>query len=233
MIAHSAYLLVLLLAFADEPKSAALLETLSEDGVWVTYNGTIKINGQETVVSWTARSVGKALGASKECRFIELEQASDSTRAELGNVVWRLLVPEDAFGEGRDPLKNAVKTWVKYGTNEPEVVENIDTKDPLFAMLCRGPKQNLKAESAKEKISWQMGDLECPVIVGKNEIELGAAKIEMIHRVFRHKEVPFGLAGTSQDVKVSFGGQQQTANIRMTLQNHGKDAKAKLPELQP
>ena len=209
------------------------METLPADGTWVTFNGSIKINGQETVVAWTARSVGQAIGASKQCRFIELEQTSDAPQAELGNVTWRLLVPEDAFGEGKDPLKNAVKTWVKYGTGEPEVVESIELKDPVFAMLCRGPKQNLKAEAAKEKISWQMGDLECSVITGKNELELGTAKIEMIHRVFRHKDIPFNLAGMHQDLKASFGGQPQAASIRMMLQNHGKDAKAKLPELLP
>lgn len=233
MFAHSACLLVALFAFGEVPKSAALLETLPKDGSWVAYNGSIKINGQETVVTWTARSVGKALGASKECRFIELEQASDSSRVELGNVTWRMLVPEDAFGEGRDPLKNAVKTWVKYGTNEPEVVESIETRDPIFAMLCRGPKQNLKAEEAKGKVSWQMGDLECSVIAGKNELEFGKVKIEMLHRVFRHKDIPFNLAGMHQDLKATFGGQPQTATIRMTLQNHGHDAKAKLPDLLP
>ena len=100
-------------------------------------------------------------------------------------------------------------------------------------MLCRGPKQNLKAEEIKEKINWQMGDLECSVISGKNELELGTAKIEMMHRVFRHKEIPFNLAGMHQDLKVSFGGKQQAAHIRMMLQNHGKDAKAKLPDLLP
>ena len=233
MLVHSACLLLTVLAFAEEPKSAALLETLPKDGAWVTYNGSIKINGQEAVVTWTARSVGQALGASKQCRFIELEQVSDAPQIELGNVTWRLLVPEDAFGEGKDPLKNAVKTWVKYGTNEPEVVETIQSKDPIFATLIQGPKQNLKAEAAKDKINWQMGDLECSVITGKNELELGTAKIEMIHRVFRHKDIPFGLAGMHQDLKASFGGQAQTASIRMTLQNHGKDAKAKLPELLP
>ena len=231
MLAHSACLLLSLFAFAEEPKSAALLETLPPDGTWITYNGNIKINGQEALPTWTARSVGQTFAMGKMCRFIELEQTCDAP--QVGNAIWRLVVPEDEFGEGKDPLGKAVKIWFKLEKNEPAEVESVQAQDPIFAMIIQGPKQNLKAEAAKEKINWQMGDLECSVISGKNELELGAAKFEMIHRVFRHKEVPFGLAGMHQDLKASFGGQPQTASIRMTLRDHGKDAKPKLPDLVP
>ena len=55
----------------------------------------------------------------------------------------------------------------------------------------------------------------------------------MTHRVFRHKDVPFGLAGIQQELNASVGGQKQMAVIKMTLKDHGKDAKAKLPDLLP
>ena len=216
---------------ADEPKSAALIQTLPTDGAWVDFNANVKINGQEIVPSWTVRSVGQAFHGGKQCRFLEMDQSSETE--QLPKTMWRVLVPEDEFGEGKDPLSKAVKRWVKIGTNEPEAVDSIELKDPIFAMLLAGPKQNLKNEEAKEKINWQQGDLECSVVSGHNEIELGNTKFGMKHRVFRHKDVPFGLAGMQQELNASFGGQKQTALIKMTLKDHGKDAKAKLPDLVP
>ena len=216
---------------ADEPKSAALIQTLPPDGVWAEFNVNVKLNGQEIVPTWKARSVGQAFQGGKPCRFIEMEQTCD--HPQMPNMTWRLLVPEDEFGEGKDPLSKAVKRWVQMETNEPEAVESIELKDPIFAMLLAGPKQNLKAEEAKEKVNWQQGDLECSVISGRNEIELGSAKLSMVHRVFRHKDVPFGLAGMQQELNASFGGPKQAAIIKMTLKDHGKEAKAKLPDLVP
>lgn len=218
-------------AFADEPKSAALIQTLPMDGTWVGFNVNVKINGKELALTWTCRSVGQTFHGGKQCRFIEMERASDDEG--VPNVTWRLLVPEDEFGEGKDPLSKAVKRWGKRGTDDPEAVESIELKEPILAILLAGPKQNLKVEEVKEKIQWQQGDLECSVISGRNEIELAGQKLSIAHRVFRHKDVPFGLAGMQQEINASFGGQKETLVIKMTLRDHGKDAKAKLPDLVP
>ena len=218
-------------AVADEPKSAALFQTLPPDGVWAEFNVNVTLNGKEIVPIWKARSVGQAFHGGKQCRFIEMEQTCD--HPQMPNMTWRLLVPEDEFGEGKDPLSKAVKCWAKTEKDEPEVVESIVLKDPIFAMLLAGPKQNLKTEAAQEKVSWQQGDLECSVVSGHNEIEFGSTKFGMTHRVFRHKDVPFGLAGMQQELNASFGGQKQMALIKMTLKDHGKEAKAKLPDLLP
>lgn len=134
---------------ADEPKSGALIQTLPKDGTWAEFNVNVKLNGQEIVPSWKLRSVGQAFHGGKQCRFIEMEQTCD--HPQLQNATWRLLVPEEEFGEGKDPLSKMVKCWVKFESGEPEVVESIPLKDPAFAMLLAGPKQNLKTEEAKEK----------------------------------------------------------------------------------
>ena len=218
-------------AIADEPKSGALIQTLPKDGTWAEFNVNLKLNGQEAVPKWSLRSVGQAFHGGKQCRFLEMEQTCD--HPQLANVTWRLLIPEDEFGEGKDPLSKMVKCWVKYEPNEPELLESMQLKDPVFAMLLAGPKQNLKNEEAKEKVSWQQGYLECSVVSGHNEIELGNTKFGMKHRIFRHKDVPFGLAGMQQELNLNFGGQKQSATIKMTLKDHGKEAKAKLPDLQP
>lgn len=231
IIALSMVLSVFDTAIADEPKSAALVQTLPADGVWVTFNVNGKANGVEFLPTWTLRSVGQAFHGGKQCRFIEMEQTSE--QPQLPNMTWRFLVPEDEFGEGKDPISKAVKCWVKMGKSEPEAVESFQLKDAVFAMSLAGPKQNVKLEDAKEKITWQQGDLECSVISGRNEVELGIVKFSMSHRVLRHKDVPFGLTGMQQDLNASFGDRKQSATIKITLRDHGKDAKAKLPDLVP
>ena len=161
-------------AEAEEPRSGALLQTLPKDGAWVEYNVNLKLNDQEFVPSWALRSVGQAFHGGKQCRIIEMEQSSDTL--QFPKAIWRIVVPEDEFGDGKDPISKVVKVWIKQGDNVPETVDSIALHDPVFAMLLAGPKQNLKAEEAKEKVNWQQGDLECSVISGFNELELGTAK---------------------------------------------------------
>jgi len=227
----------LLPAVADDPKSAALMQTLPPDGAWVTFNVTVKVNDQEFAMTGTARSVGQVFHGGKTCRFIEYEQTVDAPPAlnipQLGNLTWRLLVPEEEFGEGKDPLSKADKTWVKIDAMQPEAVESVELKDPFFAILFQGPKKNLKIDDAKEKVIWQRGELECSVISGQNDLEIGVVKLNMTHRILRHHDVPFGIAGMQQELKVSFGGQDEKVAIRVSLRDHGNDAKAKLPDLQP
>ena len=55
----------------------------------------------------------------------------------------------------------------------------------------------------------------------------------MVHRVFRHKNGPFGLAGMKQQLTGTFGGEMHTVDIKMTLRDHGQDAKPKLGDLIP
>lgn len=233
----SSFVLLVEPAVADEPKSGALLQTLPADGVWATFDVNVKLNGQEFVLAVTARSVGQAFQFGKQCRILELEQTNDNPPSDsipqLGNLTWRLVVPEDAFGEGKDPLSKAGKIWLKIDKQDPEVVESVELKDPFYATLLQGPKSRLKAEEAKEKITWQRGDLECSVISGENGSEFGIVKLTVTHRVFRHRDVPFGIAGLQQELKASIGGQEQKAVIRVSLRDHGKGAKPKLPDLVP
>lgn len=224
-------------AFAEEAKLAPLLQTLPADGAWSTLSVTVKVDGQEFVVTGTVRSVGRSLHGGKPCRFIEYEQTVENPPAidvpQLGNLTFRMLVPEEEFGVGKDPLSKAVKRWVKIEKLEPEVVESLELRDPIFAILLQGPRKNLKTEDAKEKVSWQRGELDCTVVTGQNELEVGVVKLKMDLRVFQHAEVPFGIAGLHQDLKASFGGQEYDIAIRVSLRDYGTDAKAKLPELVP
>jgi hypothetical protein len=82
-------------------------------------------------------------------------------------------------------------------------------------------------------LTWQRGELECTVVSGDNELELGVVKLKMTHRIFRHRDVPFGIAGMQQDLKLSIGGQETSVTLRVALRDYGTDAKPKLPDLVP
>ena len=231
MITTSCLLLCSLLFGADEPKSAALIQTLPTDGAWVSFNVNININGAEVSPTWLVRSVGKSDCDGKACRFIELEQKCQTP--PIGNVTWRLLVPEAEFGEGKHPFGNALRIWIQREADAPQVVESIAKEDPVFGTLIVGPTSDVMVLKEQEKVSWQRGNLECAVVTGTRESDFFGAKMKMSHRVLRHKDIPFGLAGMKQDVNVGVGGANQEVKITMTLQDHGQDAKPKLPELNP
>ena len=227
-----------LVTFSDEPKSGALMQTLPADGVWVTYSVNVKVNEQESLMTITGRSVGQAVYDGKQGRFIEYEQTvgtpSDINIPQLGNLTWRLLVPEESFGEGKDPLSKATHKWVQYGTQEPEVVDSIQLKDPIFLTLFQGPQKDLKFEAARETIVWQQGELKCRVISGENEKSLGQLSMKMACRLFLHRDIPFGIGGLHQDMALDFGGGPPVKIvIHATLQDHGKNARPKLPNLVP
>ncbi len=60
-----------LFAVAEEPKSAALLQTLPADGSWSSFNVTVNVNGKELVLAAKAASVGQIIYDGKKCRCIE------------------------------------------------------------------------------------------------------------------------------------------------------------------
>ena len=231
MTASVCLLFCTLLFGADEPKSAALIQTLPADGAWVTFNVNIVVNGTEVVPTWLVRSVGKADHEGKPCRFIELEQKCPTP--PLGNVTWRLLVPESEFGSGKHPFGKALKIWIQREADQPQAVDSIAQEDPIFAALIVGPTSDVMVLKEKEKVAWQRGNLECEVVTGNQESDFLGAKLKMSHRVLRHGDIPFGLAGMKQDITFGAAGAKQEVKITMTLQDHGMDAKPKLPELKP
>ena len=133
MLAQSLCLIAALFAYADEPKSAALIQTLPADGTWATFNVIIKLNGKEQLPTWSIRSVGQVLHAGKPCRWIEMQQIGDSP--EFQNTTWRLLVPDENFGEGKHPLGKPAKVWRQIEKQDPQSIDNIEIADILFATL--------------------------------------------------------------------------------------------------
>ncbi len=215
---------------AADPIGGSSLQQLAPDGTWAKYQVSIKLAGQEVSATWTARSVGQITHNGLPCRWIELQQESDSPG--FPKMTWRCLVPEAEFGEGKHPLGKAVKVWQKVEGQDAQAVDSIEAKDAIFGALIKGPEQNLKAEDAPEIIQWQKGDLKCQVIAGDSDTKLnGAIPVQIHHRIFRHPDAPFGMGGVHWALTIGDGDQTQTVNVKLTLQDQGTDAKSQLPDL--
>ena len=230
MLSNLLVCLSLIVGFADEPPTGALLQTLPEDGVWSKFEVMVKIDGRELQTIWIARSVGRAFHDGKECRFVELEQMESGP--EFGHVIWRLLIAESEFGADKHPLSKAVKMWHKANdTAEPKLISEFKEGDPIFGAFVSGPETDRKRETEKSKLVWQRGELECDVITGSSEARIGTAKLTLLHRVLREKSVPFGFAGTHETLKIE--GQPVVITAKFLLVDHGNKAEAKLPHLLP
>ena len=215
---------------AAEPIGGSSLQQLPPDGTWAKSQVSITLAGQEVSATWTARSVGQTTHNGQPCRWIELQQESDSSG--FPKMTWRCLVPEAEFGAGKHPLGKSVKVWQKIEGQDAQAVDSIEAKDYLFGALLKGPEQNLRAEDAPEIVKWQKGDMECQVIAGDSEGKLnGVIRVPIHHRIFRHPNAPFGMGGVHWVLTLGDGDQKQTVNVKMTLQDQGTDAKAQLPEL--
>lgn len=230
--------LVATLTYAEEVKSAPLIHTLPADGVWSTFQIAIDVESRTVPAVWTIRSVGRVTHQDKPCRCLELELTCPDGPQQiivyyLENTTWRLIIPEEDFGAGKDPLAHIVKAWRQVGTSDPVLQASVANADPLFAAILKGPAGKLKMEDVKEKIEWQRGKLECQVLSGSQEFEFAGANLTMTSRIFRNADVPFSTAGIRKELKASVGGVDYVVRIKADLRDHGKDAKPKFPQLVP
>jgi len=207
----------------QQPGPQPLLQTLPEDGAWVTYYVLMKIDGDENQVEWTAASVGTKDVDGEPHRWLEL-------RAKGGDTVYRMykaLIPESKFAPGKNPMKDAREIWVRDGNDAPRRISSIREDDPYLDLLLSGPVSNVIKLDKTENVEWQKGRLNCEIWEGENKIEIRSLKVENTHRVLKNKSVPFGIAGA----KVRLQGGNRSAAVELVLDSFGKDAKTLLPDI--
>lgn len=211
---------------AAEPTLMPLLATLPADGVWAKYQMTVDASGQTHMVEWSVRSVGTGQQAGRDLRIIEtsLDQIGD-----LQQSVHRMLVPIDAFGPNKDALGQSVRMWVKRGNDPVERFDGIDG-DAITTLWLTGATTDVKRLPAKEAVEWKGNRVECDVFTGKSEHEIGTGKFRCDWTILRNKDVPFGLAGAKLKIAVDDGNE---IKVTLRMQDHGKNAEAKLPDLLP
>ncbi len=222
-----AWTCLLTVALSADPTMMPLLATLPEDGRWSKFDLRLQVNSQDQLIAWTVRSVGQFQQAGKDVRCIETELTGN---AEIPSNCHRLLVPNDAFGPNKHALGQAVRMWVRKGTDPVESYNDL-SGDALTALFLAGITQDLKKPEQKETINWQRGKFECTVYTGKSVQEIGTTKFHTDWTILRHDDLPFGLAGLR--MKITPEGQSDVINVTLTLQDHGKDAKATLPDYTP
>lgn len=219
------YLLTVVLS--ADPTIMPLLATLPEDGRWAKYDLRLQAGSQDQVLTYTVRSVGQFQQAGKDVRCIETDLVGNG---EIPSSVHRLLVPNEAFGTNKFALGQAVRMWIRKGSDPVESHADI-TGDPLTQLFQAGITQELKKVDTKETVNWQRGKLDCTVYTGKSSPEIGTTKFQNEWTILRHDEVPFGLAGVR--LKISPVGQDNVIHVTVTLQDYGKDAQAALPDYTP
>lgn len=224
MLAWSSFLMVVLSA---DPTIMPLLTTLPEDGHWAKYDLRLQAASQDHLLAYTVRSVGQFQQAGKDVRCIETELVGN---AEIPSSVHRFLVPNESFGPDKYALGQAVRMWIRKGTDPVETFTDL-SGDPLTQLFQAGITHDLKKLDAKETVNWQRGKFECTVYTGKSSPEIGTTKFHTEWTMLRHADVPFGLAGLR--LKITPEGQDNVLQVTLTLQDHGKDAKASLPDYTP
>lgn len=224
MLAWSALFAVVL---ATDPTMMPLLTTFPEDGHWAKYDLRLQANSQDHLLPYVVRSVGQFQQAGRDVRCIELDLTGN---AEIPSMVHRLLVPNEAFAPNKFALGQAVRMWVRKGSDPVESYNDIHG-DALTMLFQAGITQELKKQEAKETVNWQRGNLECTVFTGKSVQQIGGSNFTTDWTILRHDDVPFGLAGLRMHLKPE--GSPDIIHVTLTLQDYGKDAKAALPEYTP
>jgi hypothetical protein len=223
-----ATVVVVFLAASSSVRAEPLLQLLPEDGAWVAFTGNVDENGQKQSVTWTVKAVGKKDVAGVACRWIEMAV----TQEEKCLILLKCLVPESEFGKGKHPLGAAKQVFVKRGDEQPMDVGSLLAVDPSYALFLQGPGPDAKKLDTKEAIETQSGKLECDVITGTNQIDVGGLKISMTTRLLHSEKIPFGLAGGKLEFSITINGNSQMAKAEFTFKESGKDAKSALPDVQ-
>jgi hypothetical protein len=221
-------LAILCAVWTNIANADALVQDLPPDGSWITYHVTMKVGAQEVQPIWTVRSVGTKIVDNEPCRWIEMQSLDQDQ-----STVFKLQIPEKEFGKGKNPFGNAKKVWFK-GPNATDAKEfnSLAEIDLPLSIILQGPTTDVKKRDQKEPVKWQSGQFDSDVFEGLNSTELFGNKFELSHIVWKHADVPFGVAAMKQTMKLKLGTETQNASLDMTLKEFGKDAKTALPQVE-
>ena len=223
----AAAVLVLVMA-SPSVRAEALIQLLPADGEWVAFQTTVEANGKSESSIWTVKSVGKKEVAGVACRWIEMQLMNE----ERNLILIKCLIPESEFGKGKHPLGKAKQVFLKQGNRELAEFPSLAVAHPLVSVVLQGPGANAKKLDEKEAVEMQAGKIECDVISGTSEGDLGFVKATLTHRLLLTDKTAFGLAGAKVEITVTVNGKTETLKAEHSLKESGKDAKSALPDVQ-
>jgi hypothetical protein len=205
-----------------------MIQTLPEDGAWAEYHVLFRVDGQELVLTWFLRSVGREQQGGVDCRWIELEERNNTP--DRPQQVFKLLIPEDRVGPGRNPLEEPRR--ILYRRNSGEEVQEIGSVGEVdfgLPILFAGIPGTSERQSESEVLDWSRGRLECLVYTGSSQATIGAARIELRHRQLRSEQVPFGLAAMKIDFTLTVENETRPGRFELVLKDAGAGAQSVLP----
>ncbi len=223
----AAAVIVLVMASASV-RAESLIQLLPADGEWVAFQTTLEENGKKQTLTWSVKSVGKKEVAGVACRWIEMQLMKE----EQNLILIKCLIPESEFGKGKHPLGNAKQVFFKQGDRELAEFPSLVAASPLVAVVLQGPGANAKKLDQKEAVEMQAGKIECDVISGTSEGDIGFVKATLTHRLLLTDKTAFGLAGAKVEISVTVNGKTETLKAEHSLKESGKDAKSALPDVQ-
>lgn len=214
-------ILMTLILSSSVQGAAPLFQQAAAPGAWVRFQGTLTINTIEQPVNYLVRAGESVEKNGQKLMRLELIAHTENDGVERESVTFQLLIPEAAFGEGKDPVLRASETWVTYVGSEPRQIGSIAEVDPPFAMLLQGPTANTKTLHETHDVDWQCGRLACQVIEGESSYGIGPFALKATHRIYRHSDVPFGLAGVRQELSGKVGEIRESALLDVQAVDFG------------
>jgi hypothetical protein len=233
---------MLTVAMPPMVRADGLFYRVPKDGTWAEYHVSVKEGRtpQGDKGSLTIRSVGSKEVKGKPHRWIELVvkiTGADGNEQVASRRTIKLLVPEENFALGKDPLSGVDQIWTKRGDAAPQnVADKAETQQNLVIFFA-GPLQEVKKPELKREVQWRRGKLTCQEIHGTVTAEGPPSRsdqtIILKQKVALHEETPFGFAEMNIEASMRSmeGIEREPATLLFSLTDMGTDAKSALPDV--
>ena len=214
-----------LLAIPAAARAGGLIQSLPEDGAWVTFKVSSELDLQGNLQSLDhelkVASVGKQDVEGDPGRWIELS-------TELGGrkMLAKLLIAEKFLKAEQNPFEHVAKAWGRGPEGEVrELPEGNLRRLLLFAVAVPNFEKPEKKE--KETIQTELGKYECEHWKGEAEVEgFQNNQVKFEGDLWTHNKVPFGLVKAK--IKGDFGLGSLASVLEAT--KSGTGAKSDLPD---
>ena len=180
-------------------------------------------------------SVGRVTEDGGPCRWIEVRFEIKAEKGRVDVMVIKVLVPEKNLAKGQDPLKHAVRAWIKRRPDDPpkELEDPADIDKGPLPLVLAAPMKNQK-ELEPILVASKAGNLRCKGVEGKVEFQAGGPgrTIQGTVESRLHAKAPFGTVSSLWRLEMHRAGSTKVrkATFDMKLADFGTGAKSEMPE---
>ncbi|MBI3862394.1 MAG: hypothetical protein HY290_10915 [Planctomycetia bacterium] len=191
----------------------------------------------------TISLVGTATENDQRCRWVEIKSvAFDAKNNPVRTHVTKLLIPESEMLKSKDPLKNAVRGWVRVNDQPPSPMKPIAWDPGLFVGECLswlpGVRIQLREVDQPRDVAYQRGTIQAAkAFSGTREYtkadrqELGEVRWKSRFTLWHHADLTCGFAHAVIEAEKWIGNERDgKVVITYFLEDGGKDGKSGLPD---